>query len=97
VNPQRLEADLDVAWEVLVEAVQTVMRRHGLPNPYEPLKALIRGHAINAASMHGFIASLDLPADARQRLLDLNPGGYAGLAARLAKASDRRSEARAAR
>jgi hypothetical protein len=61
VNPQRLEADLDAAWEALAEAVQTVMRRHGLPNPYEQLKALIRGHAINAASMRGFIASLGLP------------------------------------
>ncbi|MCD7098827.1 adenylosuccinate lyase [Stenotrophomonas sp. MMGLT7] len=85
VNPERLDADLDAAWEVLAEAVQTVMRRHGLPNPYEQLKALTRGHGIDAGSMRGFIESLDLPADARQRLLELVPGSYTGLAERLAR------------
>ncbi|MBS0212783.1 MAG: adenylosuccinate lyase [Proteobacteria bacterium] len=84
-NPERLAADLDAAWEVLAEPVQTVMRRHGLPNPYEQLKALTRGHGIDAASMRGFITSLDLPADARQRLLELTPASYTGLAARLAR------------
>ena len=84
-NPERLAADLDAAWEVLAEAVQTVMRRHGLPNPYEQLKALTRGHGINAASMREFIAGLDLPADAKQRLLDMTPGSYIGLADRLAR------------
>src|SRR5690606_29425028 len=73
VNPQRLDADLDAAWEVLAEAVQTVMRRHGLPNPYEQLKALTRGQGITAESMRGFIASLDLPEDARARLAALTP------------------------
>lgn len=85
VNPQRLDADLDAAWEVLAEAVQTVMRRHGLPNPYEQLKALTRGQGITAASMRGFIASLDLPEDARARLAALTPAGYTGLAERLAR------------
>ena len=85
VNPQRLNDDLDAAWEVLAEAVQTVMRRHGLPNPYEQLKALTRGHGINADSMRAFIDGLDLPADARQRLLELTPGRYTGLAQRLAQ------------
>ncbi len=85
VNPERLAADLDAAWEVLAEAVQTVMRRHGLPNPYEQLKALTRGHGINQQSMREFIATLDLPADARQRLLDMTPASYSGLAERLAK------------
>ena len=85
VNPERLAADLDASWEVLAEAVQTVMRRHGLPNPYEQLKALTRGQGINEASMRTFIASLDLPADARQRLLEMTPGSYTGLAARLAR------------
>lgn len=85
VNPERIDADLDAAWEVLAEAVQTVMRRHGLPNPYEQLKALTRGHGIDAGSMRGFIESLDLPAEARQRLLDLVPGRYTGLAERLAR------------
>ena len=84
-NPERLAADLDAAWEVLAEAVQTVMRRHGLPNPYEQLKALTRGHGITATSMRDFIQGLDLPADAKQRLLEMTPGGYTGLAERLAK------------
>jgi adenylosuccinate lyase len=85
VNPERLAADLDAAWEVLAEAVQTVMRRHGLPNPYEQLKALTRGHGITEASMREFIASLDLPADAKQRLLEMTPGTYIGVAHRLAR------------
>ena len=85
VNPQRLDADLDAAWEVLAEAVQTVMRRHGLPNPYEQLKALTRGQGITAESMRAFIASLDLPEDARARLAALTPAGYTGLAERLAR------------
>jgi adenylosuccinate lyase len=83
-NPERLAADLDAAWEVLAEAVQTVMRRHGLPNPYEQLKALTRGQGITAESMRAFVAGLDLPADAKQRLLDLTPATYTGLAAGLA-------------
>ena len=86
VNPQRLDADLDAAWEVLAEPVQTVMRRHGLPNPYEQLKALTRGHGISADALRAFIAALDLPADAKARLLDLTPAGYTGLAERLARA-----------
>ena len=84
VNPQRLDADLDAAWEVLAEAVQTVMRRHGLPNPYEQLKALTRGQGINADSMRGFIQSLDLPEGERERLLAMTPASYTGLAAELA-------------
>jgi adenylosuccinate lyase len=87
VNPERLAADLDAAWEVLAEAVQTVMRRHGLPNPYEQLKALTRGQGIDATSMRAFIEGLDLPADAKQRLLDMTPATYTGLAARLARES----------
>ncbi|UNK57061.1 adenylosuccinate lyase [Pseudoxanthomonas daejeonensis] len=86
VNPERLEADLDAAWEVLAEAVQTVMRRHGLPNPYEQLKALTRGQGIDAEAMRGFVASLDLPEDARARLQALTPAAYTGLAERLARA-----------
>ena len=84
VNPERLAADLDASWEVLAEAVQTVMRRYGLPSPYEQLKALTRGQGIDEASMRAFIGSLDLPADAKQRLLDMTPGSYTGLAGRLA-------------
>ena len=84
VNPQRIAADLDASWEVLAEAVQTVMRRHGLPNPYEQLKALTRGQGINAGSMRAFIEGLELPSDAKQRLLEMTPGSYTGLAERLA-------------
>ena len=84
-NPERLAADLDASWEVLAEAVQTVMRRHGLPNPYEQLKALTRGHGINEASMREFIGGLDLPGDAKQRLLDMTPASYTGRAEQLAR------------
>ena len=84
-NPERLAADLDASWEVLAEAVQTVMRRHGLPQPYEQLKALTRGHGIDKQSMREFIAGLDLPAEAKQRLLDMTPGSYIGIAERLAR------------
>jgi adenylosuccinate lyase len=85
VNAERIGADLDGSWEVLAEAVQTVMRRYGLPQPYEQLKALTRGHGITKDSMLEFIAGLDLPADAKQRLLELTPGSYIGLAEALAK------------
>ncbi|GHA71592.1 adenylosuccinate lyase [Cognatilysobacter bugurensis] len=84
-NPDRLAADLDASWEVLAEAVQTVMRRHGLPNPYEQLKALTRGQGINEASMREFIGGLDLPADAKERLLAMTPGSYTGVAEQLAR------------
>src|SRR6478736_2532039 len=71
VDPERLAADLDANWEVLAEVIQTVMRRHGLPEPYEQLKALTRGRGITRESMRTFIESLDLPQDAKQRLLAL--------------------------
>jgi len=85
VNAERLAADLDASWEVLAEAVQTVMRRHGLPEPYEQLKALTRGQGITRESMRGFIEGLALPDDAKQRLLALTPGSYIGLAGALAR------------
>ena len=85
-SPERLAADLDASWEVLAEAVQTVMRRHGLPSPYEQLKALTRGQGITAESMRGFIAGLDLPEAERARLLELTPGSYTGLAEAQARA-----------
>lgn len=84
VNADRLAADLDASWEVLAEAVQTVMRRYGLPEPYEQLKALTRGQGITRESMRNFITGLDLPDGAKQRLLELTPGGYVGLAETLA-------------
>jgi adenylosuccinate lyase len=85
VNEAALAADLDASWEVLAEAVQTVMRRHGLPNPYEQLKKMTRGKAITAASMRRFVATLELPAAEKRRLLALTPAGYTGLAATLAR------------
>ena len=85
VNRAAIAADLDGAWEVLAEAVQTVMRRHGLPEPYEQLKALTRGKAIDATAMGQFIDSLALPADEKARLRALTPSTYTGLATTLAK------------
>jgi len=85
VNPERLASDLDAAWEVLAEAVQTVMRRHGLPNPYEQLKALTRGQGITERSMRDFIATLALPDADKQRLLAMTPASYTGLAEPLAR------------
>ena len=81
----RLRADLDGAWEVLGEAVQTVMRAHGLPDAYDRLKAATRGKPVDRASLHAFIESLDLPAPEKKRLLLLEPSTYLGLAAQLAR------------
>lgn len=77
--------DLESAWQVLGEAIQTVMRCHGIPEPYEKLKELTRGKAVTRELLHDFIASLDIPEDARQRLMQLTPATYTGLAATLAK------------
>ncbi|MER3546073.1 MAG: adenylosuccinate lyase [Rhodanobacteraceae bacterium] len=85
VDQTRIADDLDASWEVLAEAIQTVMRRHGLPEPYEQLKALTRGKGITRESLREFIASLELPADAKRRLLELAPASYTGLAAQLAR------------
>ena len=84
-NPARLAEDLDAAWEVLAEAVQTVMRRHGLPEPYEQLKALTRGRGIDRDSLRSFITGLALPEAEKQRLLAMTPAQYVGLAPRLAR------------
>ena len=86
VNQVALAADLDASWEVLAEAVQTVMRRHGLPNPYEQLKKMTRGKAITAAAMRKFVATpgaarrrQEAPAGADAGRLH-RPGGRAGAA-----------------
>ena len=84
VNEAALAADLDNAWEVMAEAIQTVMRRHGLPEPYEQLKKFTRGQPMTRELMQGFIEGLALPADEKQRLLAMTPAGYTGLAAQLA-------------
>jgi adenylosuccinate lyase len=85
VDPARMDEDLEANWEVLAEAIQTVMRRHGLPEPYEQLKALTRGRGITRDSLRVFIAGLALPEDAKARLLALTPQTYLGLAESLAR------------
>lgn len=86
INPAKLAEDLDNSWEVLAEPIQTVMRRYGIENPYEQLKELTRGKdGINQASLRTFIQTLQIPADAKQYLLDLTPASYIGKANELAK------------
>ena len=86
INPEKLALDLDNSWEVLAEPIQTVMRRYGIENPYEQLKELTRGKGgINKASLHTFISGLNIPADAKQALLEMTPASYTGKAAELAR------------
>jgi adenylosuccinate lyase len=85
VDRARLGEDLDANWEVLGEAVQQVMRRHGVPEAYEKLKALTRGKRLGRRELAAFVKTLPIPPDSRKRLLALTPGGYIGLAAKLAK------------
>ena len=84
-NPAALAADLDGNWEVLAEPIQTAMRRYGVANPYEQLKALTRGTRVDAAGMAAFVQGLDLPDAVKQEMLTWTPGGYTGLAAKLAR------------
>jgi len=84
-EPARVAADLDGAWEVLAEPVQTVMRRFGIENPYEQLKAMTRGKGITREALHEFIGTLAIPAADRERLLAMTPASYIGKAAELAK------------
>jgi adenylosuccinate lyase len=86
VNPQRLSEDLDAAWEVLAEPIQTVMRRYGIESPYEKLKAMTRGKAMTADLMRDFIATLEIPDAAKQSLLDMTPATYIGNAVEQARA-----------
>ncbi|MDQ6996468.1 MAG: adenylosuccinate lyase, partial [Mariprofundus sp.] len=81
INADKINADLDASWEVLGEAVQTVMRRYGLPNPYEQMKALTRGKGITPERLHAFIETLDIPDDAKITLLAISPATYTGNAA----------------
>ena len=84
VNNDVIQGDVAAAWEVLAEAVQSVMRRYGIPEPYEKLKALTRGQTVTKELLHEFIGSLDIPAAEKKRLLGLTPDTYTGLAAELA-------------
>lgn len=85
VNAAKMLEDLDNNWEVLAEAVQTVMRRYALENPYEQLKALTRGKGITTEGLRSFIEDLDIPADAKARLANITPADYIGNAASMAK------------
>ena len=85
LNETALAADLDGAWEVLAEPIQTVMRRFGLPDPYDQLKSFTRGQPITQDLMQGFIRGLALPEDDKQRLLAMTPASYTGKAVALAR------------
>lgn len=86
INTQRLAEDLDNSWEVLAEPIQTVMRRYGIENPYEQLKELTRGKGgINKTTLHAFINTLNIPQEAKQSLLNMEPSTYIGKAKELAK------------
>ncbi len=86
INAAKLAEDLDNSWEVLAEPIQTVMRRYGIANPYEQLKELTRGKGgINKTTLHAFIQNLEIPAEAKQALLEMTPASYIGKAAELAK------------
>ncbi len=85
VDPARLAADLEANWEVLAEAVQTVMRRYGIEDAYEQLKRLTRGERVGPEALRRFIGTAAIPEEARARLLALTPAGYTGKAAELAR------------
>ena len=85
INAEAINADVSQAWEVLAEAVQTVMRRYGIPEPYEKLKTLTRGQAVSKEILLEFIKTLDIPDDEIERLLALTPESYIGLAAQQAR------------
>ena len=85
VNESKLMADLNEAWEVLAEPIQTVMRRYGVENPYEKLKSLTRGKTIDAKILADFISSLEIPQEAKEELLKLTPSNYIGEAIKLAR------------
>jgi len=85
LNEAALGSDLDNAWEVLAEPIQTVMRRYGVPGAYEKLKEVTRGQSVTAADLHGLIRALDIPEAEKTRLLAMTPGSYTGKAAELAR------------
>ncbi|WP_427914269.1 adenylosuccinate lyase [Ramlibacter sp. MMS24-I3-19] len=85
LNREALAADLDGAWEVLAEPIQTVMRRHGVHGAYERLKEVTRGRTVRAEDLHALIRSLEIPQEERDRLLAMTPASYVGMAADLAR------------
>jgi adenylosuccinate lyase len=86
VDAQRLAEDLDANWELLAEPIQTVMRRYAVPGAYEQLKELTRGRRVDAAAVAAFVDGLPIPEAEKQRLRELTPATYLGIAARLARA-----------
>ena len=86
INQQALKEDLDANWEILSEAIQTVMRRYQVPNAYEKMRDLTRGSSIDSEGLKQFIESIDIPNDAKKHLIALTPEKYTGLAAQLVKA-----------
>jgi adenylosuccinate lyase len=87
INEARLAEDLEAAWEVLAEPIQTVMRRYGLSGAYEHLKEHTRGKKVTQQDLQGLIAQLSIPQEAKERLLALSPQSYIGLAEQLALAA----------
>ena len=85
INPARLDEDLDHAWEVLAEPIQTVMRRYNIEKPYEKLKALTRGKAMTPDVIKAFVESLEIPDAAKAELMELTPGSYIGNATQQAR------------
>ena len=85
INETAIANDLEASWEVMAEPIQTVMRRFGLPEPYEQLKAFTRGEPMTRALMQGFIAKLDIPQADKDRLLAMTPASYTGMAGKLAR------------
>jgi adenylosuccinate lyase len=85
LNEEALAQDLDAAWEVLAEPIQTVMRRYGVQGAYEKLKEVTRGKTVSAEDLHGLIRQLDIPQAEKERLLDMTPASYIGKAVELAK------------
>ncbi|BCR02976.1 adenylosuccinate lyase [Desulfuromonas versatilis] len=88
LNEQKLAGDLDQAWEVLAEPIQTVMRKAGIEKPYEKLKELTRGNVIDRATIRSFVETLELAAEDKQRLLEMSPASYTGMAAKIAELLD---------
>ena len=86
INKQALQHDLDGNWEILAEAIQTVMRRYNIPNAYEQMRDLTRGLRVDGDRLSEFIKQLDIPEEAKKQLLVLTPEKYTGLAAQLVKA-----------
>ena len=85
LNQEAISADLDSAWEVLAEPIQTVMRRYGVQGAYEKLKQATRGRSVRAEDLHALIRTLDIPPSERDRLLAMTPASYIGKAAELAR------------